>query len=611
MNVLGISAHYHDASAAMISNGKVIAAAAEERFTRQKHDPNFPRFAIEFCLNESELVPQDVDTIVFYEEPHIKFTRILSSSLAPYPFSRSAFVKSMKDWLGLKLWTKNEISKKLNVHPNKIEFISHHKSHAAQAFIGSPFKEAAILTIDAVGEWGCTSLYTGRWNGKAEVKQHEVIPFPHSLGLVYAAFTAFLGFRVNDGEANIMALAAFGKPTFADEIRRIIKIQEDGTYFIDQSYFTFNKLKEIPYSRKFVNIFGIPRNFYAKLPFHAMLKSEKDRPKATKDSQRFADIAASIQLVLEETLFSLCNKLYEITGFKNLCFSGGVALNCVANSKILNKTSFENLFIPPDPGDGGGAIGAALYWNYTKNRNTTSDLILHPYLGKQYDESRDAAMLEYVKPNYWLPFIKKECHRFKSIKLDFKVFDHFEKVIPCVIEDLSKGKIIGWFQGRFEIGPRALGNRSILVDPKNINAAKKLSENVKDRASFRPYAFSITKENAGSVLERNTPLSHTTKWMQVTEKVKDNAVESVRAAVHIDGTTRPQVCSREDNPRFHQLLSSFGEISGVSALLNTSFNESGYPIVGSPIDALLTFARTDIDTIIINNLVVRKLNNEK
>ncbi|HEX8088022.1 MAG TPA: carbamoyltransferase N-terminal domain-containing protein [Blastocatellia bacterium] len=608
MITLGISAYYHDSSAALVSDGEVVAAAAEERFTRQKHDSNFPRFAIDFCLNEAGLSAQEVDRIIFYEEPHVKFTRVLASSLSVFPFSRSAFVRSMRVWVGEKLWIKNEISKKLNVHPNKIDFIPHHLSHAAQAFIASPFEDAAVLTVDAVGEWSSTSLFSASRRGRLELKQLDDIPYPHSLGLAYSVFTAFLGFRPNDGECSTMALASFGNPVFADEIRKIIRVHQDGSYRLDQSYFNFNQFGDIPFSNKFIKVFGQPRGFKQKLPFDTLVNSRDGKSGATRDQQRYADIAASIQLVLEETLLHLVSRLHKMTGAKNLCLAGGVALNCVANSRILSESPFDNTFIPPDPGDGGAALGAALYSFFSTNGGAACrPPAATPYTGKQYGTARDEAMLRHIDPAAWASYGMEGSTRPKGVKLDFKTHDYFEDIIPGVVDDLRAGKIVGWVQGRFEQGPRALGNRSLLVDPKSLTAARRMSETVKSRASFRPYAFTVAEEDACNVLELGDKPQSSFKWMQMVAKVKQDAAPAVRAAIHSDGTTRPQICSKGDNERYHALLTAYGQATGLSALLNTSFNESGYPIVSSPTDALLVFARTDIDTIVINNLVVRKV----
>jgi len=606
MNVLGISAYYHDSGAALISEGKVVAAAGEERFTRHKHDPNFPKFSIDFCLKTAKLLAQEVDRIVFYEEPHLKFVRVLTSSIAPFPFSARSFVRSMKSWLSEKLWTKNDISKRLDVHPNKIEFIPHHLSHAAQAFLGSGFNEAAILTVDAVGEWSCTSLYHATLDGELRLELLEEISYPHSLGLLYAAFTGFLGFRPNDGECSTMALSAFGKPVYADTIRQIIRTQKDGSYRIDQSYFNRDPMSDAPFSTKFLGIFGQPRDFKDPLPFSSFgggCESEA----VSRDQQRFADIAASVQLVLEETLLGLLSKLSRLTKSRNLCMAGGVALNCVANARIAKESIFENIFIPPDPGDGGAAAGAALYSYYMAHEGL-HNFRSSPFLGKEYDVGLDVEMLRNLDSGSW------NSHRMRNsaphpsgMRLDTKVYRSFAELVPEVVDDIRGGKIVGWFQGRFENGPRALGNRSILIDPSNVEVAKRLSKTVKQRASFRPYAFSITDDDAGKVLNTSGGLPYTTKWMQSVETVNKQRAHLVGAAIHVDGTTRVQVCTKDDNSRFHQLLTLYGQETGTSALLNTSFNDSGYPMIASPAEALIVFARTNMDSLVLNDVVIRKV----
>jgi carbamoyltransferase len=609
MNVLGISAFYHDSSAALISDGKIVAAAAEERFTRQKHDPNYPRFSIDFCLKEVGLAAQELDRIVFYEDPYIKFTRVLASSLAPFPFSRSAFVRSMRTWLGEKLWVKNQISKNLDVHPDKIAFIPHHLSHAAQAFIGSSFEEAAILTVDAVGEWSSTSLYSASWDGGLKFKEIEVIPYPHSLGLAYSVFTAFIGFRPMDGECSTMALASFGKPIYADQVRKILRVQKDGSYDLDQSYFNFNQFSSVPYSKKFLKVFGEPRRYKDKLPFNTLSENGNAGSEASADHQRYADIAASVQLVLEEALLGLIGKLHKATGLKNLCMAGGVALNCVANTRILKESPFENLFVPPDPGDGGGALGAASYYSFTEDGASRFDpnLCLTPFLGKEYDEDRDTKMLEHVDTDEWINYRAEGAAQGRGMRLNITHHRDFDDLIPGVVDDIKAGHVVGWVQGRFENGPRALGNRSLLIDPGRLDIARKMSLTVKARAPFRPYALSITGEAASKVLDLDGQVPSTAKWMQMVSKVKDDAIPSVRAALHVDSSTRPQVCNRNENPRYHKLLTAYGESTGLPALLNTSFNESGYPLVSSPVEAMLVFARTNMDTLVINNSVVRKV----
>lgn len=611
-HTLGISAFYHDATAAIVSDGRVLATAAEERFTLQKHDQSFPKFSVEFCLKRAGLTAQELDRIVFYEEPHNKFTRVFSSSLSGYPSTRGAFVKAMKAWISSKLWIKNEISKRLDIDPRKVDFIPHHLSHASQAFTGSPYQEAAILVIDAVGEWSSTSLFHGSFDGPLSIRCLETLSYPHSLGLAYAAFTAFLGFKVNDGECSTMALSAFGRPSYADKIRQVIQVQSDGTYRIEPSYFLFERFTKLPFSQKFIAAFGRPRHFMEPLPFDSLREpgagARELSPGLSDDQQRWADIAASLQLVLEETIFALCRRLHSLTGSKRLCLAGGVALNCVANGKLLEQTPFEEFFISPDPGDGGAAVGAALYGDYEQSGRRKSDFLLTPYLGQSYDESAELQMLENLKPRYWGRHRERQAQKFPdTMKLDYGIRPDFDSVVAETTEDLRNGKIVGWFQGRFENGPRALGNRSILIDPSNIAAARRLSTTTKIRASYRPYALSVSEDDAAKVFDG--PLGgYPERWMQLTRGVRPSASRSVAATLHTDGTTRPQICHRDDNPKFHQLLRTYGQASpaGLAGLLNTSFNLSGLPLVSTPAEALLMFARTDIDTLVIGNLIVRK-----
>jgi carbamoyltransferase len=599
MNVLGISAFYHDASAALISNGRLIAAAAEERYTRHKHDPNFPKFAIEDCLRHSGFVSQDLDTVVFYEEPHTKFTRVLASVLSGYPRTRMSFVRSMKDWMRSKLWLKNELSRRLNIRPSRVEFCPHHLSHAYQAFVGSPFNEAAVLTIDAVGEWASTGLFHARKGAALDIRPLETIAYPHSLGLLYSVFTAFLGFRPNDGESNVMALASFGQPRYREEVGKVLRIQADGTYEIDQSY--VDHFGSVPYTPRFVALFGEPRNFKERLPFSTL---GEGAPRITPDHQRHADLAASLQRALEEALLALAKRLHRITGTDNLCFAGGVALNCVANSVLLRRSAFSNLYVPPDPGDGGAAIGAAAYGMF--RGKAVPAFGMTPYLGSSYDEDPDIAMLSHIDMQAWEDYRTPQVSSLRCTRLETRRHVDFEHLVSEVVDDLKAGRIVGWFQERFENGPRALGNRSLLADPSRVDVALRLSRCVKSRAGFRPYAFSVTAEDAGRCMDLRTPVPAPARWMQMVADVRGDALEAVRAATHVDGTNRAQVCTREDNPRFHRLLSAFGETSGWGALLNTSFNESGYPIVATPAEALLVFARTDLDTLVLNDSIVRK-----
>lgn len=600
MNVLGISAFYHDASAALITGGRLISAAAEERYTRQKHDPNFPKFAIENCLRNGGLVAQDLDAVIFYEEPHIKFTRVLSSVLSGYPLTGKTFVRSMKDWMRTKLWLKNEISRRLDIHPARICFCPHHLSHAYQAFVGSSFAEAAVLTVDAVGEWASTGMFHARMGNVPEIKPLETIPYPHSLGLLYSAFTVFLGFMPNDGESSVMALAPFGQPRYLDEVGQVLRAQADGTYEIDQSF--LDPFGRVPYTNKFIDLFGAPRSFKTRLPFSAIGERTTE---ICYDDQRYADIAASIQRAIENALLALAGRLQRMTGVRNLCLAGGVALNCVANSALLQQSAFENLYIPPDPGDGGAALGAAAYGAFREGK--CAGLNITPYLGSSYDEQADIAMLSHIDPRSWDEYRRPGLSSLAGVRLETRQHQDFEILVTEVVDELTAGRIVGWFQGRFENGPRALGNRSLLADPSRIDVAQRLSRCVKSRAEFRPYAFSVTAEDAGSCMNLNPSLPTPARWMQMVADVKGESLEGVKAAIHVDGTNRVQACSHEENPRFHRLLSRYGEASGLAALLNTSFNDSGYPIVSTPAEALLMFARTDLDVLVINNSIVKKI----
>jgi len=488
MNVLGVSAFYHDASAALVSEGSLVSAAAEERYTRQKHDPNFPKFAIAHCLQRAGLTAQDLDAVVFYEEPHTKFTRVLASVLSGYPRTRQPFVRSMKDWMRSKLWLRNELSRRLGIHPERIEFCPHHLSHAYQAFAGSPFDEAAVLTVDAVGEWASTGLFHATRGQTPQIRPLETIPYPHSLGLLYAVFTAFLGFRPNDGESNVMALASFGQPRYLDEVGKVLKIQTDGTYEIDQSY--LDHFGRVPYTRKLVALLGEPRGFKENLPFTTLGAPGSG---ISADHQRHADVAASIQRALEQALLALADRLHRMTGVPNLCLAGGVALNCVANSALLRRSAFADLYIPPDPGDGGAAVGAAAYRAFRDIGGAA--LAMTPYLGDSYDEGSDIAMLSHVDIQAWEAYRRPSASSLRGVRLEISRHDD-AGLVAAAVDDLRTGRIVGWFQGRFENGPRALGNRSLLADPGRVDVARRLSRSVKSRAEFRPYAFSVAAEDA-------------------------------------------------------------------------------------------------------------------
>lgn len=604
MNVLGVSYGYHDASASLIVDGRVVAASAEERFTRQKHDSNFPTFAIDYCLKEGGgLRAADVDQVVFHEDPHAKFARVLTTALAPFPRSRREFVNSTKSWLGKKLWALSTVSSRLDVPPGRISYLSHHFSHAVQAFMGSGFDESAILIVDAVGDWASTALFRGRWRGgRPLVERIFEIPFPNSLGLVYSAFTAFLGFNPNDSECSTMALAAFGRPVYVDAVREIIAGLDDGTYRVDQRYFNFANFYKGVVTGRFTSLFGEPRAFAQKLPFRSFGAPCETTPEV----QRFADAAYAVQTVVEERLLALARRLHRECPSDNLCFAGGVSLNCVANRRLLTEGPFKNIYIPPDPGDGGTAVGTALYYDALNEPVDPLAASYDPYLGARYDEREDIQMLDHVRPEHVARYRKRGLAPLPGMRFRHCGFANADDLVDEVARRLVRGNIVGWFQGRAEIGPRALGNRSILVRPDDVELAHRLSRDVKDRALFRPYAFSVAEEDALEVLD--VPPEHVRfcRWMQYTQPVRPAYWDRVAATLHVDHTTRPQVCSASDNPRYHRLLNAFGDRFGLAALLNTSFNPSGYPIVSTPVEALMMFARTGMDALALGDTLVWK-----
>jgi len=603
LRVLGLSYGYHDSSATLVIDGKIVAAVAEERVTRQKHDANFPTYAIEACLNEAGITAEQLDQVIYHEDPHTKFSRVLTSSLAPFPGSRREFVNSVKTWVGRKLWSLNQIASRLRIGPEKLSYLGHHFSHAVQAFMGSGYSEAAILVVDAVGDWSSTAMFKGRWvNGIPQIERIVEIAFPHSIGLVYSAFTAYLGFNPNDSECSTMALAGFGEPVFAEQIGQIISDLDGDAYSVDQSYFNFSNFYQGAVTKRFIEQFGPGRDSRNKLPFSCL----EGGGGLSADDKRFADIAASLQRVTEDRILALCERLHERSGCENLCYSGGVSLNCVANYRILSESSFTSVFIPPDPGDGGTSVGTALYYSALTGRMKPEDLCYGPYLGRRYDERPDVAMIDHIKPDYFIEYLKRGVQRKPGTTWSYETYEDDASLCAAVAEHLMDRRIVGWYQGGFEFGPRALGNRSILIRPDDLILAGHLSKNIKDRAPFRPYAFSVTEEDALSLLEIVPEHTRALRWMQYAVPVRPDAYDRVPAAMHVDKTTRVQVCHATDNPRYHRLLTHFGSLYGTSVLLNTSFNPSGYPIVSTPAEALSMFARTDMDMLVLNRTIIRE-----
>lgn len=600
MNVLGLSSDFHDSSAALVVNGKLIASAAEERFTRNKHDSSYPKIASEFCLAQGGLSAKDLDLVVFYEKPFSKWVRVLETSLASWPNSRAEFVESQGEWLGKKLWTKALLAKNLNIPAKKILEVEHHQSHLVQAFVGSPFSSAAVLTVDAVGERSTASLATASWkNDSLELKELGRAEFPNSLGLFYSAITAFLGFRPMNDECSVMALAAFGQPVYTAELKRVLRHTADGFWAVDPSYLKFDQFLSAPWTQKFTDLLGAPRDPEKKLPFSS---HHKIWPGLV--DQRWADIAASAQLLLEEALLHTSRHLQSITGENNLCFAGGVALNCVANTRLMRESGFSAIHIPVEPGDGGASIGAA-YAGYYRSPNPQRAESYSVYLGDK-GNSLESLLENFDVEHSW------EYQRLGAIADQRKwAWEKIESPAARAIalaDSLHQGKIVGLFQGRFELGPRALGHRSILFRPSSVALAERVSGEIKSRAAYRPYALSMLAEDSHALdLSGMDSNANPLRWMQTAVRVKDEALPALRAGVHADGTTRPQLVTKKDDSFFHLLLTEVKRKEGIGALVNTSMNESGYPLVGSAEEALMLFARTSLDILVVDDLVIRKV----
>ena len=591
-SILGISAFYHDSAACILIDGKIIAAAQEERFTRKKHDPSYPKNAINFVLEYSKLKLSEVDQIVFFEKPFLKFERLLETYVAFAPRGYVSFAKAMPLWLKEKLFQKNFLFTKLKEHDQKyksdknIFFSDHHLSHAASAFFPSPFKEAVVLTADGVGEWATTTVAVGKDNN-LEIKKE--IHFPHSLGLLYSAFTYYTGFKVNSGEYKLMGLAPYGNPIYESKIKELIDIKEDGSFRLNQEYFNYATGLTMT-SKKFDDLFGQkPRN-----------------PKNEKITQFHMDIAASIQKITEVIMINLAKSIRQEFGISNLCMAGGVALNCVANGKIQKEKIFDNIWIQPAAGDAGGSLGAALaLWHIEqKNKRVVNqdDDMQGSYLGTEFTQEEIEKELNSVGAN------------FETLKYD--------DLINKTAELLTNEKAIGWFQGRMEFGPRALGGRSILGDPRSNKMQKNLNLKVKYRESFRPFAPSVLREHLSEWFEMNLDspymllvanINSDKKVKMTNEQNKLFGIEKLNvkrseipAVTHVDYSARIQTVSKETNKRYYDLISKFKEKTGCPVLVNTSFNVRGEPIVNSPIDAFNCFMGTELDYLIIGNSILEK-----
>ncbi|MFA9453023.1 MAG: carbamoyltransferase [Candidatus Aminicenantaceae bacterium] len=591
MYILGISCFYHDAAAVLLEDGKLVAAAEEERFSRIKHDFDYPENAIRFCLERAGIASRDLDYVVFYEKPFHKFERILMTSLQGFPHSWKAFRESMVTWLGDKLWVKSLLKDRLGVEEKKILFTDHHLSHAASAFYPSPFEEAAILTVDGVGEWATASMGTGRGS---RIQVTNEIRFPHSLGLLYSAFTAFLGFRVNNGEYKVMGMAPYGQPRYVDKIYdHLIKVADDGSFRINMDYFSFHRSDEKTFNTKFEDLFGDPRpqemNFFTSDTRYPTYFGDKpaDYAQMCKVNEHHADIAASIQRVTEEVLLKLAVSLHRETGLTKLCMAGGVALNSVANGRILRETPFEEVFIQPAAGDGGGALGAALQAYHGLLGKERTFTLEHAYWGQDYSDDEIRSFLE-------------------DANIPYEHIPDTDKLIDRAVGELTSGRVVGWFQGRFEWGPRALGNRSILADPRSEEMKDLVNIKIKFREPFRPFAPVILEERSGDYFERDDlAKQYMARYMLMVLPLKEDKRDLVQAVNHM-GTGRLQTVREEWNPRYYQVVKQFGEATGVPVLLNTSFNLRGEPIVNTPANAYNTFSKSGIDALVLENYWIQK-----
>lgn len=587
MNILGISAFYHDSAAALVRDGEIIAAAQEERFSRVKHDYRFPIHAIQYCLKESKIEPSQLDYVVFYDKPFLKFERILESYLHHAPRGIRSFLKAVPLWIKKKIWMKSLIQEEIGGYEGPILFPEHHLSHAASAFYPSPFESAAILTSDGVGEWATTSLGFGKTNQITLLKE---IRFPHSLGMLYSAFTYYTGFKVNSGEYKLMGLAPYGEPRYVQKILdELIDLKEDGSFQLNMKYFDYSVGLTMT-NGKFNELFGgAPRKPESKL------------------TQREMDLARSVQEVTELAMERMARHVQNLTGAEYLCLAGGVALNCVANGKILRKGLFKDIWIQPAAGDAGGAIGAALsiwydYLNHPRQADLKTDLQRGSFLGPLYSDDEIADFL-------------------KMQRIPFEQYEE-DELLTRTAQFLAEERVVGWFQGRMEFGPRALGARSILADARSPHMQKKLNLKIKFRESFRPFAPSILAEEVSNYFEIDRPSPYMLLVAEVKKELqksmseeeqalfgidKLNVVRStIPAVTHVDYSARLQTVHKETHPRFWRLLKKFYELTGCPLLVNTSFNVRGEPIVCTPLDAYRCFMRTEMDYLVMGNFILDK-----
>ncbi len=600
--ILGLSCYYHDSAAALILDGEIITAVQEERFSRKKHDSGFPKNAIQYCLKSQKININNLENIIYYEKPLLTFERLLETYLGCAPRGGRSFIAAMQVWLKKKLFLKSEIKKQIKLLQEelfpKIEykipnllFAEHHQSHAAAAFYPSPFEEAVVLCMDGVGEWATTSTWIGKKN---KIKPLWEISFPHSLGLLYSAFTYYCGFKVNSGEYKLMGLAPYGRPKYIELIKeKLIDIKEDGTFRLNMEYFKFHRGFRMT-SRKFHELFG-----------------QKPRTSETQLKQFHMDLASSIQFLTEEIVIKLAKSLRKETGIKNICLAGGVALNCVANGKLLRQKIFDNIWIQPASGDAGSALGAALLAWYEIHKKpriiNLNDSMKGTYLGCKYSNDEITSYLE-------------------SINAPYETFDE-EKIYEEVARLINEGKVIGWFNGAMEFGPRALGGRSIIGDPRNQKMQSTMNLKIKYRESFRPFAPSVLEEDVSTQFEvdckspymllvasvKNELCKKMTKEQEELFGINKLNVQrsTLPAITHVDYSARVQTVCKNTNPRYHKLISEFKKLTGCPTIVNTSFNVRGEPIVCSPQDAYRCFMRTEMDVLVLENQILLKNNQPK
>jgi len=564
--ILGISCYYHNSAACIIKDGEVVAAVEEERFTRKKFDDGFPSEAIDYCMEEAGITTKDLDCVAFYDKTILKFERLLDNYITLSPLGLKSFLNVIPKWLHKRIWVKEEIKKHLKYN-GEIIFPEHHISHAAYAFFTSPFNESAILSVDGVGEWTTTAFGTGK---NTSINLTNDIRWPHSLGLFYSAFTYFLGFRVNEGEYKLMGLASYGKPKYYDLImNNLIDVKKDGSIHLNMKYFAYTHANKMVNS-KFEELFGC-----------------QVRKEDSEIEQIHFDIGASVQLVLEEILLKMVNHVHKETKLDNLCLCGGVALNGVANGRILKEGPFKKIHIPPSPGDAGSAIGCAMYAYYSifqKERNISLDkdsmIKNNVYVGPEYNNEKIEEFL-------------------KLYNIPYEKFEH-DQLLKKTVELILKQKVVGWYQGRMEWGPRALGNRSILGDPRSEKMKDILNEKIKHREKFRPFAPSILEEYTSEYFD----IDISSPYMLLVAKVKKPEV--IPAITHIDGTGRLQTVSKKSNPLYYNLINEFFNQTGVPVLINTSMNVRGEPIVNTPEQAFSMLLKTDMDAIVMGNYLIQK-----